>query len=228
VTCVIASIALFLVALINCLLEVSAMESKAHWEHIYESKGARDVSWFQEHAAQSIELIRKTGVGLGARIIDVGGGASTLVDDLLDEGYSEITVLDISETALRRSQDRLGRRASRVTWLESDITQAELNSDFYDVWHDRAVFHFLTRADDRHRYVEAVQRSVKAGGHIIVASFGLGGPEKCSGLNVVRYSAESMHREFGNDFELVDARTEVHHTPIGADQQFIYCYCRKT
>lgn len=203
------------------------MESKAHWEHIYRSKDVREVSWFQEHAAQSVELIKNTGVSLEAKIIDVGGGASTLVDDLLDQGYSEITVLDISAAALRQSQDRLGQRASRVTWLELDITLAELAPDFYDVWHDRAVFHFLTNEADRAQYVQAVLRSVKTGGHIIVASFGLEGPEKCSGLNVVRYSAETMHREFGNDFELVDTRQEVHHTPSGADQQFIYCYCRK-
>jgi ubiquinone/menaquinone biosynthesis C-methylase UbiE len=203
------------------------MESKAHWEHIYKSKGVREVSWFQEHASQSIDLIKKTGVCPGAKIIDVGGGASTLVDDLLDEGYSEITVLDISGAALRRSQDRLGKRAPRVTWLELDITQAELNSNFFDVWHDRAVFHFLTRADDRHRYVQAVNRSVKTGGHVIVASFGPTGPERCSGLEVVRYSPETMHDEFGNDFELVDSTTQTHHTPFGTEQQFIYCYCRK-
>jgi len=203
------------------------MESKAHWEHIYRSKDVREVSWFQEHAAESVELIKNTGVGLEAKIIDVGGGASTLVDDLLDQGYSEITVLDISAAALRQSQNRLGQRASRVTWLELDITRAELAPDVYDVWHDRAVFHFLTNEADRAQYVQAVLRSVKTGGHIIVASFGLGGPEKCSGLNVVRYSAETMHREFGNDFEMIDTRKEVHHTPSGADQQFIYCYCRK-
>ena len=204
------------------------MESKAHWEHIYTSNGVREVSWFQEHAAQSIELIENTGVSLGAKIIDVGGGASTLVDDLLDQSYSAITVLDISGTALRRSQDRLGQRASLVTWLELDITRAELAPNFYDVWHDRAVFHFLTSETDRAQYLRAVRQCVKTGGHIIVASFGLSGPEKCSGLNVVRYSAESMHREFGNDFELVNTTTEVHHTPFGKDQQFIYCYCRKT
>lgn len=204
------------------------MDIKTHWERIYRTRDVREVSWFQEHAAQSIELIKITGVSLEAKIIDVGGGASTLVDDLLDLGYTNITVLDISGEALRRSQDRLGDRASRVTWLEQDITEAELSPNFYDVWHDRAVFHFLTRADDRHRYVQAVRRSVKTGGHIIVASFGLGGPEKCSGLNVVRYSSEAMHAEFGSDFKLVSTATEVHHTPGGTDQKFIYCYCRKT
>lgn len=204
------------------------MESKTHWERIYRTRDVHEVSWFQEHAAQSIELLKKTGVSLAAKIIDVGGGASTLVDDLLDQGYSEITVLDISGTALRRSQDRLGQRASLVSWLELDITRAELAPNFYDVWHDRAVFHFLTNEMERAQYVRAVRRSVKTGGHIIVASFGLGGPEKCSGLNVVRYSAESMHREFGNDFKLVETITEAHHTPFATDQQFIYCCCRKT
>ena len=199
-----------------------------HWERIYRTRDVHEVSWFQEHSTQSIELIKKTGISLGAKIIDVGGGASTLVDDLLDQRYSEITVLGIWGTALRRSENRLGRRASLVTWLELDITRAELAPNFYDVWHDRAVFHFLTNETDRAQYVRAVRRSVKTGGHIIVASFGLGGPEKCSGLNVVRYSAESMHGESGNDFELVDATTEVHHTPFGNEQQFIYCYCRKT
>jgi len=204
------------------------MENKAHWEHIYNTKNPAEVSWFQEHATQSIQLIKNAGVSLNCRIIDVGGGASTLVDDLLDNGYSGITVLDISGAALRRSQERLGQRASQVTWLEADITQEELEANFYDVWHDRAVFHFLANEMDRVAYVRSVLRSVKAGGHIIVASFGMAGPEKCSGLNVVRYSAESMHREFGNDFELVGTMTELHHTPFGTDQQFIYCYCRKT
>jgi ubiquinone/menaquinone biosynthesis C-methylase UbiE len=204
------------------------MENKVHWEHIYNTKDAREVSWFQEHAAQSIQLIKNSGVNLNCQIIDVGGGASTLVDDLLDNGYSGITVLDISGAALRRSRERLGQRASQVTWLEADITQAELEANFYDVWHDRAVFHFLTNEMDRVAYVRAVHRCVKSGGHIVVASFGIGGPEKCSGLNVVRYSAESMHREFGDEFELVDTTTEMHHTPFGTEQQFIYCYCRKT
>jgi hypothetical protein len=128
---------------------------------------------------------------------------------------------------LRRSQERLGERASRVTWLELDIIQAELDANSYDVWHDRAVFHFLTDEIDRARYVQAVQLSLKRGGHIIVAAFGMHGPEKCSGLNVRRYSAETLHREFGTDFEIVDTRLEPHHTPIGTVQQFIYCYFRK-
>ena len=203
------------------------MKNKSHWEHIYETKDVTNVSWFQPHAVLSVRLIRATGLDTTARIIDVGGGASTLVDDLLSNGYEEVTVLDISGAALQRSKDRLGQRAESVTWVEADITQANLPEDYYDLWHDRAVFHFLTDESDRAAYVRTVQRSVKTGGHIIVASFGLGGPEKCSGLNVVRYSPESMHDEFGDDFELVDSTTETHHTPFGTDQEFVYCYCHK-
>jgi ubiquinone/menaquinone biosynthesis C-methylase UbiE len=203
------------------------MADKTHWENIYSTKNATQVSWFQEHAELSIRFIRETGVEKSAPIIDVGGGASTLIDDLLAAGYGNITVLDISGAALRRAQDRLGDLGLSVTWVEADITQVDLSQNFYDVWHDRAVFHFLTRSEDRLRYVQAVNRSVKAGGHVIVASFGLGGPERCSGLEVVRYSPETMHDEFGNDFELVDSTNETHHTPFGTDQQFIYCYCRK-
>lgn len=203
------------------------MADKSHWDHIYETKDVTQVSWFQPHAVLSVRLIRAAGLDTTARIIDVGGGASTLVDDLLSTGYSAITVLDISGAALQRSQDRLGQRAERVTWVEADITQANLPGDYYDLWHDRAVFHFLIDETDRAAYVRTVQRCVKTGGHIIVASFGPGGPEKCSGLDVVRYSPESMHNEFGDDFELVDSTTETHHTPFGTDQEFVYCYCRK-
>ena len=203
------------------------MTNKSHWEHIYETKDVTDVSWFQPRAVLSVRLIEATGLDPTARIIDVGGGASTLVDDLLSNGYSEVTVLDISGAALQRSKDRLGQRAGSVTWVEADITQANLPEDYFDLWHDRAVFHFLTDDTDRAAYVQTVQRCVKTGGHIIVASFGPGGPEKCSGLNVVRYNPESMHDEFGDDFELVDSTTETHHTPFGTDQEFVYCYCRK-
>lgn len=203
------------------------MADKSHWESIYETKVDREVSWFQEHAVLSTRLVRATGVGLDAQIIDVGGGASRLVDDLLDAGYANLTVLDISGAALRRSRERLGPRASRVGWIESDITAADLPAEFYDIWHDRAVFHFLTDEADRAAYVGAVERSVRSGGHVIVASFGLGGPVKCSGLDVVRYSPNTMHGEFGDRFTLVGSSTETHETPFGTTQEFIYCYCRK-
>jgi len=203
------------------------MQSKSHWENIYQIKDATQVSWFQQHAELSFLFIEQTRVDKAGQIVDVGGGASTLVDDLLANGYENITVLDISAAALQVAQQRLGRLASKVTWLEANITQVELPYSFYDVWHDRAVFHFLTSAEDRAQYVKSVQHSVKTGGHVIVATFGLEGPLSCSGLEVVRYSPDSLHDEFGNDFELVNTSNELHQTPFGKEQAFIYCYCRK-
>jgi ubiquinone/menaquinone biosynthesis C-methylase UbiE len=203
------------------------MQSKSHWENVYASKDITEVSWFQQHPELSLQFIEQTGVDKAGQIIDVGGGASTLVDDLLANGYDNVTVLDISGAALQAAQKRLGQLASKVTWLEASIIEVKLPENFYDVWHDRAVFHFLTRAEDRARYVEAVRLSVKTGGHVIVATFGLEGPLRCSGLDVVRYSPDSLHDEFGDSFEIVDTTSELHHTPFGAEQKFIYCYCRK-
>lgn len=203
------------------------MESKTHWEEVYETKDATKVSWFQENPDLSLQLIEGTCVGSLAQVIDVGGGASTLVDNLLDRNYQNITVLDISESALQVAQERIGSQANLVTWLDADITQIQLPYQFYDVWHDRAVFHFLTRASDRQKYVEAVMHSVKAGGHVIVATFDIDGPSRCSGLEIVRYNSDSLHHEFGDKFNLVHSTSESHETPFGTEQKFIYCYCRK-
>lgn len=203
------------------------MSDKKHWESIYSTKQHNQVSWFQEHAALSLQFIRDTGVGPDAHILDVGAGASVLVDDLLDAGYHNLSVLDISAAALRAAQARLGATASRVHWIEADITQLELPEASIDVWHDRAVFHFLTNAQDRQRYVQTVQHAVKPGGHVIIATFAEDGPLKCSGLDIVRYRPETLHHEFGAGFELLKSQNEHHHTPSGADQSFIYCYCRR-
>lgn len=203
------------------------MSDKKHWESIYATRQHNQVSWFQEHAALSLQFIRDTGVGPDAHILDVGGGASVLVDDLLDAGYHNLSVLDISAAALRAAQARLGATASRVHWIEADITQLELPEASIDVWHDRAVFHFLTNAQDRQRYVQTVQHAVKPGGHVIIATFAEDGPLKCSGLDIVRYRPETLHHEFGAGFELLKSQNEHHHTPSGADQSFIYCYCRR-
>lgn len=203
------------------------MDIRAHWDHIYQTKAPNQVSWYQEHPYLSMQFIRRTGVALTGRIIDVGGGASTLVDNLLDAGFQHVTVLDISPTALQAARQRLGQRAAAVTWIEADILHASLPYHFYDVWYDRAVFHFLTRVEDRQRYLEAVRQAVRAGGHVIVASFAEDGPQHCSGLEVMRYSPESLQVEFGPDFRLLDSAREVHRTPSGAEQRFIYCYCRK-
>ena len=203
------------------------MNKKTHWENVYETKSDRQVSWYREHLDNSLRLIAGTKAGREAAIIDVGGGSSTLADDLLENGYADLTVLDISAAAMEKSRARLGEKAARIEWLEADITQAALPADRFDIWHDRAVFHFLTAPEDRRKYVRQVMRSLKPGGHLIVASFGLNGPQKCSGLDVVRYSPETMHDEFGGKFALIRSLNETHATPFGTTQEFVYCYCRK-
>jgi ubiquinone/menaquinone biosynthesis C-methylase UbiE len=204
------------------------MDKKSHWENVYTTKSPDQVSWYREHLDNSLKMILNTKVGKDAAIIDVGGGSSTLVVDLLDIGFIDVSVLDISSKAIESSRERLGLKADRVDWIIGDITAIELPKDYFNVWHDRAVFHFLTEAEDRRKYVDLVMRSLKPGGHIIVASFGPDGPQKCSGLDVVRYSPESMHDEFGDNFELVKSMNESHATPFGTTQEFIYCYCRKS
>ncbi|HCA27286.1 MAG TPA: SAM-dependent methyltransferase [Betaproteobacteria bacterium] len=200
--------------------------NKLHWENVYTTKPITEVSWYRTHLEQSLALIEQTGAGPEARIIDVGGGASTLVDDLLAADYRHLTILDISAKALAEAKTRLGKAAARVAWLEADITQAALPAHHYDIWHDRAVFHFLTQPEERRRYVAAVQHAVKPGGHIIMACFGPAGPRQCSGLDIVRYHPEQLHGEFGGGFRLVKNISETHLTPAGKEQQFIYCYCK--
>lgn len=203
------------------------MQSKEHWEQVYSTKATNTVSWFQPHAEQSLSLIRNTGVPLSASIIDVGGGASTLVDDLLKGGYSKLTVLDLSAAALAVAIDRIGPQGGKVQWLEANITQVTLPVHTYDVWHDRAVFHFLTSFEDRQAYVRAALRAVKPGGHVIVATFSEDGPTQCSGLPIRRYNANELHAEFGESFALIQHEKEAHRTPFGTVQHFVYCYCRK-
>ena len=203
------------------------VDRRQHWETVYRSKAAGDVSWFQPHAASSLRLIGGC-TDRDAHIIDVGGGASVLVDDLADAGYRNLSVLDLAESALATSRSRLGERAQSVQWIAGDITRAELPAARYDVWHDRAVFHFLTDPADRARYVEQVLKSVKPGGHVIIAAFGPGGPLQCSGLDVMRYAPDALHAEFGAPFRLLRHETEIHHTPSGQEQEFVYCYCRRT
>lgn len=203
------------------------MQPKDHWETVYTTKATEAVSWFQEHADLSLDLIKATGAKLGARIIDVGGGASRLVDDLLANGYSDLTVLDLSAAALHAARQRLGAQENKVRWIEADITQVDLSANHYDIWHDRAVFHFLTEQKQRDAYVRTVFNAVKPGGHVIVATFGEDGPLQCSGLPVMRYRAEDLHDEFGDAFTLVKHQKEEHHTPSGKVQQFVYCYCRR-
>lgn len=202
------------------------MTIRTHWENVYQTKAVDDVSWYRPHLEVSLRLIADAAPDAGGAVIDVGGGEATLVDDLVVRGYSDVTVLDISQAAIDVAKARLGPSAAAVHWITGDITAAELEAARYDVWHDRAVFHFLTSADDRAAYVRQVARAVRPGGHVIVATFGPEGPERCSGLDVVRYDAEHLHGEFGPKFRLLDSVTELHETPWGTPQQFMYCFCR--
>ena len=202
------------------------MDDKQHWEGVYGQKTPDEVSWYRPHLERSLRFIEEARIPKDAAIIDVGGGTSTLVDDLLDRGYSKLTVLDISKKAIISAKDRLGPRAASVTWIEADITSVNLPEHGYDFWHDRAVFHFLIDTAARGRYVAAVRHAVKPGGHIVVATFGPSGPERCSGLEVMRYRPEEIHAEFGHTFQKVGSSSEVHKTPWGKEQEFVYCYCR--
>lgn len=202
------------------------MSQREHWDEVYRRKGPGEASWYRPHLDRSIQFIERAGLSPSAAILDVGGGASTLVDDLLDRGFTNVTVLDLSEKAMAEAKERLGERGKTITWLIGDITQIELPIHHFDFWHDRAVFHFLTEEGARRRYVTAVRRSLKPDGHILVATFGPAGPDHCSGLDVVRYSAEGIHEQFGEEFRRVGSETEIHQTPWGAEQEFVYCYCR--
>ncbi len=186
------------------------MNVQNHWEQIYGTKAPEAVSWYRPHLEISLKLIERATPNFSASIIDVGGGESTLVDDLLAHGYKNVTVLDVSQTAIDVSKKRLGEASERVKWPVADITKAELAPRAYDVWHDRAVFHFLTAIDERMAYVRRVAHAVKPGGHVIVSAFGPEGPTKCSGLDVVRYDAESLHKEFGVRFPRIAARLTLH------------------
>jgi len=203
------------------------MSHKEYWEQVYTTRASDEVSWFQEHAALSLRLIQNTGLGKDAAIIDVGGGASTLVDDLAAEGYSDLTVLDLSASALALAKQHIGQHAEAVHWMEGDITQAQLPVNRLDIWHDRAVFHFLMASKDRAAYVERVTHATRPGGYVIIAIFAEDGPEKCSGLPVRRYCPETLQTEFGDTFSLIKYQKEAHHTPSGAVQQFVYCHFRK-
>lgn len=202
------------------------MNAHQHWETVYHTKDSAQVSWYTPHLETSLQLIKRLAPSTQASILDVGSGTSTLPDDLLAAGYLQLNMLDISEQALEIAQARLGNQAARVHWLVGDVLDLEFASHSFDIWHDRAVFHFLTEKAQRERYVEQVFKSVKPNGHVIMATFGTDGPKQCSGLDVIRYDSHSLHREFGATFRLLDSLIVNHQTPSGLNQQFLYCYCR--
>lgn len=200
--------------------------SKNHWENVYQAKKPAEVSWYQTHPTVSLELIALTGIDHASKIIDVGGGASILVDQLLDKGFKNLSVLDISSKSIDYARSRLGKRAENVNWIEANILQVKLPST-YDLWHDRAVFHFLTSPEDRREYIKVMGKGVRPGGHVIIATFSLAGPPKCSGLQVERYSPDKLQEEIGDKFILVKNVDETHITPAQIRQEFVYCYFKK-
>lgn len=191
----------------------------AHWQAVYESKGEREVSWFQESPSPSLELIALAGAGPTSSIVDIGGGASRLVDALLSAGYTDITVLDLSNAALVASQTRLGAASDSVDWIVADMTAWQPKRT-YDVWHDRAAFHFLNAPEEQAAYVGCIRQAVKIGGHVIIGTFAVDGPEKCSGLPVTRHSADSVAALLGAGFKLTDHRRHQHATPWQSVQNF--------
>jgi 2-polyprenyl-3-methyl-5-hydroxy-6-metoxy-1,4-benzoquinol methylase len=205
---------------------MSDSNRSAHWENVYRTKGEREVSWFQETPSISLDLIRSAGAKRHSAVVDIGGGASRLVDALVDEGYEAVTVLDLSESALAAAKTRLGHTAVRVTWIVADVVGWKPPRR-YDVWHDRAAFHFLTDEADRAAYVACLREALRPGGHAIIATFALDGPERCSGLPVVRYDAARLGEVLGDDFSLVETRSHDHHTPMGSTQRFQFSVFRR-
>jgi ubiquinone/menaquinone biosynthesis C-methylase UbiE len=196
------------------------MNAKAHWETVYETKPSDTVSWYEATPTRSMALLDEAGLNTTSAVLDVGGGDSMLVSALVARGVQHVSVLDLSGAALRRAQARLGDAAAAVTWIEGDITTVELPAAGYDFWHDRAVFHFLTTEADRANYVATASRAIRAGGTLIIATFALDGPPRCSGLDVARYSPEQLAAVFRPAFAPVQTSAFVHHTPGGAEQRF--------
>lgn len=208
-------------------LEPKHMNRKAHWEQIYHARAPDEVSWFQARPEPSLALIDACALGPDAAILDVGGGASNLVDHLLAAGHRDVTVLDLAAAALARTRARLGPAAADVTWIEADVTRYTF-SRAYDLWHDRAVLHFLIEADDRARYRRAVEQALRPGGWLVIGTFAPDGPERCSGLPVMRYGPESLQQLLGPLFRLEECRRVAHHTPTGAEQRFVFCRLQRS
>ena len=198
-----------------------------HWDRVYSTKRETEVSWYQPHAERSLALIRTAAPDRSASILDVGGGASRLVDELLALGYGDLTVLDVSQAALKRSMERLGAAAYKVSWIAADITQWT-PARTWDIWHDRAVFHFLTEAKDQEIYVAALEAATKPGSTAIISTFALNGPERCSGLPVQRYSPATLAARIGSKFQTVSEACEAHLTPTGSIQNFTYVVLKRT
>jgi trans-aconitate methyltransferase len=196
-----------------------------HWDHVYQAKESNAVSWYQEAPEASLTLLQAAGLNVDSCVIDVGAGQANLVDCLLDRGLKCVTILDVSSAAVSRTRQRLGDRATSVNWIVADVT-SDWSVPPVDLWHDRAVFHFLIDTGDRRRYVEHLRQSLKPGGSAVIATFAPDGPSRCSGLPVARYSPESLVAELGSEFELQRSSIELHQTPVGTTQSFLYALVR--
>jgi SAM-dependent methyltransferase len=199
------------------------MDVRQHWDRVHAAKPPEELSWYQSVPTVSLRMIDSAGLPGDARLLDVGGGVSTLVDALLERGYSRVSVLDVSAVALTAARARLGDRAGEVEWLEGNILDTPLPPSAFDLWHDRAVFHFLTEAVDRAAYVEAAAQALRPGGHLLVSTFAHDGPERCSGLPVVRYDPQGLESELGERFRGVEHERVEHVTPGGGLQRFLCC-----
>ena len=195
---------------------------KDHWERIYQKHSPTEVGWYQSYPERSLKLIYNTGADTDSSIIDVGGGTSTLAKHLLEKGYEKLAVLDISGNSIERAKSQLDEKSREINWIEADVTKYSFTEQ-YDIWHDRAVFHFLTKAEDRKGYINSFNQALKLNGHLIIATFSLDAPPKCSGLSVVRYSSETLQSELGDNFILEEAVVEDHVTPSWVKQNFIFC-----
>ena len=199
---------------------------KAHWDQVYSKKSPEDLTWYQARPEVSLALIERAGLAREARIIDVGGGTSHLTTFLLEGGYQDLSVLDLSDTALELARQSLGSLGSEVKWYGADVTEFE-PPHRWDLWHDRAVFHFLTEKNDRDGYCRVLEEAVEPGGHVVIATFGPDGPKRCSGLEVRRYSPQSLQAELGGKYELRGSMNETHRTPAGGTQEFVYSWFQK-
>jgi 2-polyprenyl-3-methyl-5-hydroxy-6-metoxy-1,4-benzoquinol methylase len=203
-------------------LRLFKQNRKDHWERIYQKHSPTEVGWYQSYPERSLKLIYNTGADTDSSIIDVGGGTSTLAKHLLEKGYEKLAVLDISGNSIERAKSQLDEKSREINWIEADVTKYSFTEQ-YDIWHDRAVFHFLTKAEDRKGYITSLNQALKLNGHLIIATFSLDAPPKCSGLSVVRYSSETLQSELGDNFILEEAVVEDHVTPSWVKQNFIFC-----
>ena len=204
------------------------MNETEHWEEIYSTRSASQVGWYAAHLETSIKWITELKLAPEDPLIDIGGGASTLVDDLLKSGHRNLTVLDLSRRALQLSQQRLNQQSSAITWLNGDVTEIELPPKYFCMWHDRAVFHFLIEAEAQQKYRDAMLKTLKIGGYFLIGTFSPDAPPQCSGLPVQRYTSDLLGKIFGKEFELKRQQNEIHYTPSGVEQAYIYCLFLRT